>query len=210
MSVWTPDSFRLFLSHVSAHKETASTLKETLSVYNISCFVAHNDIEPTRAWQDEIEEALRTMDALAALLTSDFHGSNWTDHEVGFAMGRGVLIISLRHGQDPYGFIGKFQGYAIGGKTYQDIAKDLVKILVKNDTTCERMAQVLVRRLEESGSWESAKRTMSLLEECTRLDEDILERIQKAKDGNSQVSEAWGVPERITTLIGKFKKDETI
>ncbi len=29
------------------------------------------------------------MDALAALLTTDFHDSNWTDQEVGFAIGRG-------------------------------------------------------------------------------------------------------------------------
>ena len=210
MSVWTPDCFRLFLSHVSAHKGAAATLKDALALYNVSCFVAHNDIETTKAWQDEIEKALRTMDALVALLTPDFHASKWTDQEVGFAMGRGVLIVSLRHGQDPYGFIGKFQGYAFGGKTVEKIAKDLVEILAKHDTTSIRMAQVLAGCLEQSGSWENARRTMTLLEQCSRKDDDILERLQKAKDENSQVRNAGGVPDRIDALIEKFKKDEKV
>lgn len=210
MSVWTPECFRLFVSHASAHKDVAAALKMSLSLYNVSSFVAHNDIEPTREWQDEIEEALRTMDAMAALLTPDFHPSNWTDQEVGFAMGRGVLIVSLRYGQDPYGFIGKFQGYAISGKSYENIARDLVTILCKNDTTCGRMAEVLALRLEQAGTWVSAKRTMTLLEQCTRLDADILERIQKAEADNSQVGEAWGVPERIGALVEKFKQQETV
>jgi hypothetical protein len=75
MSIWTPHYFRLFLSHVATYKAPAQQLKIAPSLYNISCFVAHSDIRPTKAWQDEIEEALGTMDALAALLTPDFHGS---------------------------------------------------------------------------------------------------------------------------------------
>jgi len=184
-------------------------LKDALALYNVSCFVAHNDIEPTTAWQDEIEKALHTMDALVALLTPDFHASNWTDQEVGFAMGRGVLIVSLRHGQDPYGFIGKFQGYAFGGKTVQKIAKDLVEILAKHDTTSIRMAQVLAGCLEQSGSWESTRRTMKLLEQCSRMGDDSLERLQKAQDENFQVRDA-GVADQIAALIVKFKKDEEV
>jgi hypothetical protein len=211
MSVWTPDSFRLFLCHVSAHKETAEALKAALSIYNVSCFVAHSDIEPTREWQEEIEEALRSMDALAALLTYDFHASNWTDQEVGFAMGRDVLILSLRYGQDPYGFIGKYQGYPISEKKmYTDIAKDIVSILAKNDTTSLRIAEVLVQRLELSGTFESSKSTMTMLEECAQLDSDLLERLENVLTENSQVGGAWGVPDRIRALMLKFKIKETI
>ena len=50
------------------------------------------------------------MDALAAILTPGFNESKWTDQEVGVAVGRGSLIIPIRKGMNPYGFIGKYQG----------------------------------------------------------------------------------------------------
>jgi TIR domain len=80
--IWTDGQFRLFLSHKSDIKKEAHSLKETLRAYGISAFVAHDDIVPTKEWQEEIENALATMDGFAALLTSGFHDSNWTDQEV--------------------------------------------------------------------------------------------------------------------------------
>jgi hypothetical protein len=49
------------------------------------------------------------MDGFVALLTTEFHDSDWTDQEVGYALARRVPIISVRMGRDPYGFLGKFQ-----------------------------------------------------------------------------------------------------
>ena len=80
-----------------------------MQLFGISCFVAHSDIEPTRTWQKEIEKALFSMDVLIALMTEDFSDSNWTDQEIGVAIGRNVLILPIRMGADPYGFIGKYQ-----------------------------------------------------------------------------------------------------
>ncbi|MHA7833251.1 MAG: hypothetical protein ACX94A_02090 [Algiphilus sp.] len=58
---WLQGYFRLFLSHVSAIKVRATQLQGVLKTYGISCFVAHEDIEPTRDWQNEIEKALRKL-----------------------------------------------------------------------------------------------------------------------------------------------------
>ena len=206
MSIWTPDYFRLFLSHVSTDKIRAQQLKQVLMSYNVSCFVAHSDIKPTKAWQDEIEEALRSMDALAAILTPDFHESKWTDQEVGFAMGRGILVIPLRDDQDPYGLIGKYQGHSIRGKEALKIAREIILILAEHQSTSLRMAKAFVRRLEESTNWESSKRTMTVLEKCVQFDKDLLNRMARAVNENPQVLTAWGVPERIETLISKFRK----
>jgi hypothetical protein len=74
-------------------------------------------------------------------------------------MGRDVLIIPLLYDQNPYGFLGKYQGYAIRGKQDSKVAQDIVSILAALQSTSLRMAQALVRRLEESGTWESSKRT---------------------------------------------------
>ena len=107
--IWEQGCYRVFLSHKAEVKIEVAKLKDELGVYGISAFVAHKDIHPTREWQNEIENALNSMDALVALLTENFHDSNWTDQEVGFAFGRGVPIIAVRLGMDPYGFLGRFQ-----------------------------------------------------------------------------------------------------
>jgi hypothetical protein len=51
-----------------------------LRSFGVSAFVAHENIEPTK-WQDEIEKALLSMNALAAILMPGFHESKWTDQE---------------------------------------------------------------------------------------------------------------------------------
>ena len=45
------------VTRMTSKKETAE-LKEKLKLFGISGFVAHEDIHPTKEWQDEIENAL--------------------------------------------------------------------------------------------------------------------------------------------------------
>ena len=88
---WEPFHLKLFLSHLSVFKVTTRKLQKALRKFGISAFVAHVDIEPTREWQNEIEAGLYSMDALAAILMPGFKESDWTDQEIGVAIGRGVL-----------------------------------------------------------------------------------------------------------------------
>lgn len=104
---WEPFHLKLFLSHLSVFKVTTRELQKALCKFGISAFVAHVDIEPTREWQNEIEAGLYSMDALAAILMPGFKESDWTDQEIGVAIGRGVLVIPLIRGLTPYGFISK-------------------------------------------------------------------------------------------------------
>ena len=115
--IWGAGKYRAFISHLSEKKEIATKLKKQLKAFGVSCFVAHEDIEPTKAWQDELEEALMSMDCLVALLTDGFHESKWTDQEIGFACARGVKVIPVMQGAVPYGFIGKFQGVKFNPET---------------------------------------------------------------------------------------------
>ena len=73
--------FRLFISHISKHKDKATRLKQCLAPYAISGFVAHEDIHPTLEWQREIERALFAMDAFIAIHTPGFSQSFWTQQE---------------------------------------------------------------------------------------------------------------------------------
>ena len=90
------DDFRIFLSHISTFKAQAAELKDRLRLFGVSCFVAHQDIEPETEWQNEIEVALASMHGFVAMLSDGFHESNWTDQEVGFAFARQVPRVALR------------------------------------------------------------------------------------------------------------------
>ena len=111
---WREGMFRVFLTHLAREKAFACELRQALLNFGISAFVAHNDIKPTLGWQTEIIKALNTCEAVVALMHYGFHASDWTDQEMGFAMGRGVPVFAVRFGETPYGFIGRFQ--ALNGR----------------------------------------------------------------------------------------------
>ena len=134
-------AFRLFISHISKDKQIATRLKGALAAYDIAGFVAHEDIHPTLAWQDEIERALVTMDALIAVHTVGFGASMWCQQEVGFALGRGTKVISFKMGEDPTGFIGKHQALPRRNRTAEQIAEEVNRILEADSRTSERLVE---------------------------------------------------------------------
>jgi hypothetical protein len=73
-----------------------------------------------------------------------FKESNWTDQEVGVAVGRGVLVIPIRKELDPYGFIGKYQGFQSLGKNIDQVAEGVFSIISKNPKTRNRIISCLV------------------------------------------------------------------
>ena len=124
--IWGTGKVRVFLSHKSEYKNETAKLKEELSKHNIACFVAHEDVEPTREWQKEIENALFSMDILVALMTEGFQNSNWTDQEIGIALGREKKVILVNLGTAPYGFVGKIQALS---SSWERLGEDVLEIL---------------------------------------------------------------------------------
>jgi hypothetical protein len=131
--------FRLFISHISKDKHRAMRLKECLEPYGITGFVAHEDIHPTVEWQTEILRALHFMDAFIAIHTNGFSNSCWTQQEIGFAVGRGVKIISFKMGEDPTGFIATRQALARGLRTAEEIAVEIDKLLASDELTSSKL-----------------------------------------------------------------------
>jgi TIR domain len=200
---WEADYLRLFISHLATDKITANALKSSLHDYAISGFVAHSDIEPTKQWQDEIELALRTCDCLVALMIKDFHKSNWTDQEIGVVLGRDCLIIPVKMGQDPYGFIGKFQ--AMTFKDVDALAKNIFDSVVKNKKTNKQMAYAIMRQFELSRSFAWAKENIDLVEKIEYWDDNLISRLKNAADNNSQIKHSFGVTSRIEYILSKIK-----
>lgn len=205
---WRKRMFRLFITHLSSEKLFAAELQEALLRFGITSFVAHNDIEPTLEWQAQIETALSTADALVALLHPKFHASNWTDQEIGFAMGRSLPVFAVRLGQDPYGFIGRFQAFAGQGKPALALARELFESYRKNKQSQRRMAEVLVCLFEESGTFADAKARVGYLEELEVWESGFVSRIEGASEANSQISGSWGVSDRVASLAKKWAANQ--
>ena len=139
------DAAKAFISHTAVEKHNAKRLRDTLKQYNISCFVAHEDIEPTKEWEEEILKALSTMDFFISLHTQGsredkkvkkgFSESVWCQQEVGFAVARNVKIISIRFTEDPQGFIGRFQALSRGEKKAEVVAEEILELLKTDHRT---------------------------------------------------------------------------
>ena len=183
--IWGTDGYRVFLSHKASVKETATTLKEGLRVFGVSAFVAHKDITPTKQWQDEIEAALASMDAFVAFMSKTFHDSNWTDQEVGYALCRGVPIIALRDGTDPYGFIGRFQALSC---ELPEAPQTIVTLLIKHP----RMIDAYVAAAAQCESFEVGNKLAELLPAITALDDGHVKRLMEVFNKNDQLRGSYG------------------
>ncbi len=121
-------------------------------------------------------------------------------------MGRGVPVYSVRFGQAPYGFIGRFQAFNGSGKRAIAIARELFEAYRKNKQTQRRMGEILVALFEQSGSFADANARIAYLEEWRLWEPSFSTRIRSAATSNSQVSGSWGVPERVAALAKKWAK----
>lgn len=195
---WRDGEIRVFLTHTHPNKVLANDVRERLQLYGIDVFVAHETIEVSKAWQEEIELALATCDALAALVTKDLINSPYCDQEIGFAMGRGVVVIPIRQEADPHGFIAKYQG-APGGQghyAHWTVANGIFNALVKNPKTKNMMGPSVARRYCTSRSFDNARENTQYLIEMPRAmwTDQMVEDVERAGAENSQLEQGVWIP----------------
>ncbi|HMD86917.1 MAG TPA: toll/interleukin-1 receptor domain-containing protein [Terriglobia bacterium] len=183
--IWGEDGYRVFLSHKADVKKKAAELKERMQKFGASCFVAHQDIHPTKEWQEEIENALASMDAFVALLTETFHDSLWTDQEVGYALARGVPIIAVKLGIDPYGFIGKFQALA---STWDEAPEKVVSLLM----TEPRMVDAYIAALPRCANFDEGNTLSHVLPSIRELSNAQADRLMSTFNLDSQLQGSFG------------------
>ncbi len=203
---WTPGQFRLFLSHVSQFKQRTAALRDALAKFHISGFVAHDTIEPGELWQREIEAALRSMDAMVAVLTPEFPNSKWTDQEVGWALGGGVYVLPVRRGLDPYGFIAAVQGIQGTDKKVGAVANEIFVALLKQKLTRYRLQEAVVVGFERSSSADDARANGVLVERGGPFPAALAQRLEVATRSNQHVASVRGLREqvqRVARAIGK-------
>lgn len=132
--VWGSQSWshsRVFVSHRAEDKIRATEIANGLQEQGYRTFVAHDDIQPTREWRDEIVHALDTMTHFVALITERFHGGGWTDQEVGYAFCRKDVkrIFVKLSDADPEGLAAFEQAMPAGSNTAERIHTVLIEDL---------------------------------------------------------------------------------
>lgn len=198
------DSFRLFISHKDDNKKFANELKKALEVFGISSFVAHEDIEPSTEWQNEIEKALFSMDSLLALLSTGFSASVWTNQEVGVAFGRGIFILSVKAGEDPKGFVGKFQALRPKNNDMNDLATQIAEQLIKNPRTSEKMKSAYIHALSCAAQYAETERWSALLPYVDSLSHEQAVKLLEYYNSNSQAYDCFSLNG------GRYGRDKNI
>ena len=203
--LWGTGAPRVFLSHRADFKAETKQLKDELTRYGAASFVAHEDIEPTRAWQAEIERALASMDVLVALLTDGFAGSYWSNQEVGVALGRGVPVITVRISEDPRGFIGGSQAISGHARTPSEWAKGLIAAFSGHSRLTRPLLVGLVNQWEIAPNFMEAIRVMDLLDASKTMPADLLARIEAAFKANDQLHNSGGVHRKYPAFLARMK-----
>lgn len=192
LSIWKPGLIRLFISHRDEYKRAATDLSEALEVYGISSFVAHETIEPTKEWRREIMNGLETMEIMLVFLTDNFAQSIWTNQEIGFALGKGVPIISLKlEKHDPPGFISHEQALRGSLSNPAASAKQVQKLVAEKLGRRDRIQASILSAFLAAPDWNEARDRFDYMSETVeKLDDKELNEIIQGFYKNSQLYEA--------------------
>ena len=198
VGLWNKNSLRLFLSHRDQYKAEAHVLANALEPYGVSVFVAHDAIKPMKEWQEEILNGLMTMEVMLVLLTDDFHKSDWTNQEVGFALGRGIPIVCVKVGTvDPQGFIGIRQALKGSLECISDVAPRVYHALISEIGQEGRLKEILVEAFVSSVSYiDTIDALKRLTETVNHLNDSELTRIIEGYSSNDQLHGCAGIHTR--------------
>ena len=209
---WSFGFFKMFISHLSANKDSATNLKKCLNEYAISGFVAHEDIEPSKEWMHEIERALFSMNCICAIVTPNFIKSTWCDQEVGVAIGRRVLVIPIRKGADPYGLFGKYQGIQSKNKKAIEIADEIFNIVSTNEKSKAAYSEIVRNLVLNAKNKEDGLKWINLFEKISDIEPSFITELHSkfASNGNLNKNSIFTVANRIFNKYNLSEVDANI
>lgn len=100
----------VFISYSNVDAHAAAALRGTLESNYYPCFLAHDDIEATSDWHEEIWKTLHSSHAFVGLVTDDFNSSAFCQQEIGAALALGLPSLLVFAGTRKLaGFAARFQ-----------------------------------------------------------------------------------------------------
>lgn len=186
-----PGRLQVFASHLTKSKIFVADFGQQLKALGIDLFVAHESIVATKHWAIEIEANLRTCHAGIVFLEADSIKSQWCDQEVGWLLGRGVPVPTLKlDGTDPYGPLGQRQAIQAAGKHASILVDQVVDVFRSEAALAPYMTESLTQAIMNSYSWDNTRRVWKFLQHYRELTPDQIQRIEKAIPENGQLQAA--------------------
>lgn len=192
------------MSYSAKDKHFAGDIKRRLEDYGFEVFLAHEDIEPGVEWERRILRELNSCDILLGILTKNFKDSEWTDQEIGVALGLDKLIIPLKVDINPYGFIKRYQALR---SDEEHIDKTCLGIIggIRNEKRYESsLIDTLIRGFVNSDRFKDANIKAGLLEGFRELRKEQVTEILRGGIENPQVYEAYEAQIFLRKLIKKY------
>lgn len=105
-----------FMSYQTADREIAAGVARLLDTLGVRNFMAHEHIEVSLEWRDEILRQIGLADLFIPILSERYYASIWCKQESGIAAFRRMTVIPLSlDGHIPQGFIGHVQSTLLQG-----------------------------------------------------------------------------------------------
>jgi hypothetical protein len=173
----------VFISYQTDDKAVAGKIKKILSDFGMDSFLAHEDIEISVEWQDEILKHIKNSSFFICLLSKNYLNSVYCMQESGMAIILDLAIIPLSlDGTVSPGFISKFQSKKINNS--EPSFDDIIPGIINHDR--DEGIRIIIERIGVSGTYRDAesnfKYILPYLDDLT--DRQAEELIEKTLDNN--------------------------
>lgn len=200
-----PKSIRIFFSYSNKDRKIVGELKNHLKVIGFEIFLAHEDINPSLEWPDEIIKNLKECDIFIPYLTENFKESEWTDQETGVAISEGKFPIALQVNFPPYGFIKNIQGLKFNPDNIEDMAIEIVKTIT-NSKKFGNLKEFFIEQFVNSKSFITAEKRARILYLYNDFSNEQVEFICKKSIENNQIYGSFGAKRFLREFLLRYKE----
>lgn len=178
-----------FLSYQTAEKHKAGKVQMLLKRFGVNSFMAHEDIDISLRWQEEILRNLREADIFIALLSKAYLASFFCVQEAGMAIMREkemrIIPLSLDGTVSP-GFMGHIQSRRVKDEDYKGLLLSAFAGFKPHITV-----DFLIHDLEGSSDFRGAEARFAALNQYIGIASDNQKlKILKISLENGQISHA--------------------
>ncbi len=177
---------KIFISYLSVESLLAGNIKDELDANGFETFLAHEDIQPTKIWMDNIFQNLKDTDIVLVLLTKGFSKSIWCNQEVGMGLALEKLVIPVKIDQDPEGFLSKYQALKHEREEKFSIKK-MLSIIAASEKYGQLFRDFLIETLENSNSYIDAEKNANKITGIKDFTTRQLEKIMRISISNNQI-----------------------
>jgi len=198
---------KAFLSYSTKDRLLAGRVKQRITYWGIDVFLAHEDIKPSKEWQDEIIRNLRGCSVFIPLLTKHFGQSEWTDQESGMALIESKIVIPLSvKNVRPYGFLARYQASKLRVKALDRSCEELLLAMRNNNKLRKNVQDSFIQSFLRSGSYDEANAKSKLVERLGPYNKRQVNEIIEGSIINSQIYDGFTANPKIRQFFALNRK----